>query len=443
MSADANSAFGDQVRPSRAKRGRQDSRDAQGFLQQLHDSSEGHNIPALQRDNAHLGASLSPTANAQAAPLHHTDWFEGRAGSQTAVDTLAQKLQKLINKVFSDQVTPVRLASHLSVLAVAALILFLSRVDMPNWNISLRLFPNSTLLDNGTLSDGTKSPAVSMISPHTAAIVASNESIQRAIVPFTIIHEAPKKTIQAYTVQPGDTVLGIAEKFGLQPETIQWANPNLELNPDLIRPGDQLNILPVNGVLHTVTRGDTLTSLASRFKVSVDDIVNYKDNGLSDATASLVVGSKLVIPGGTKPFAMQQVVAYSGSGAAPTSAKLGSGIFGWPVSGSITQRYWSGHRAIDIGAWIGSPVKSADSGYVAVAATGWNTGYGNFVIVDHGNGFSTLYAHLSSIYVRKGENIARGQQIGAVGTTGNSTGPHLHFEIRYHGVQRNPLSYLP
>ncbi len=117
--------------------------------------------------------------------------------------------------------------------------------------------------------------------------------------------------------------------------------------------------------------------------------------------------------------------------------------FAWPASGSVTQQFWGGHRAIDIGSWTGAPVKSADSGYVTVAGGGWNSGYGNYVVIDHGNGFVSLYAHLHSIYVRAGESVARGQQIGTLGNTGNSTGPHLHFEIRYQGVPGNPFSYLP
>ena len=112
------------------------------------------------------------------------------------------------------------------------------------------------------------------------------------------------------------------------------------------------------------------------------------------------------------------------------------------ASGSVSQQFWGGHRAVDIGSWTGAPVKASDSGYVVTAGGGWNGGYGNHVIIDHGNGFVSLYAHLNSIYVRAGENVARGQHLGSVGNTGNSTGPHLHFEIRYQGVPRNPFSYL-
>lgn len=128
----------------------------------------------------------------------------------------------------------------------------------------------------------------------------------------------------------------------------------------------------------------------------------------------------MVIPNGVKEFVNQQAVAYTG-GAAPADAKIGGGNFVWSTSGSINQRFWGGHAAIDIGAWTGAPVKAADGGYVALATAGWKPGYGNHVIIDHGNGFSTLYAHLNSIFVKPGESVAAGQQIGSVGNTGNST----------------------
>jgi murein DD-endopeptidase MepM/ murein hydrolase activator NlpD len=356
------------------------------------------------------------------------------------VESLVQRVQQQLSNALADQVMPLRLAGHLSVLVVAAVILVLSQVNVPDWTLSLRVFPNSTFLS------GTGSGGGPQATPQGSAngVVSWNESsLQRAAVPFTILHQQPAvEGIQSYTVQPGDTVLAIAGRFGLQPETIQWSNPGLEMNADLIRPGDRLNILPVDGVLHTVGSGDTLTSLATKYKVTVEDIVNYPNNGLTDVNAQLTVGKQLVIPHGTKPFVQQQAVAYTG-GAVPTSAKIGSGSFGWPASGSVNQTFWSGHPAVDIGAWTGSPVAAADGGYVAVATGGWNGGYGNHVIIDHGNGFATLYAHLNSIYVKPGENVTRGEQIGSVGNTGNSTGPHLHFEIRYQSAPRNPLNYLP
>jgi LysM repeat protein len=356
------------------------------------------------------------------------------------VESLLQRVQQQLAKTFADQVTPVRLAGHLSVLVVAALILILSQVEMPAWDITLRALPNNTILGSGQ-GGGPMAQMNALVNQQHGTSVES--SLQRAAVPFTTIRQQPApEGIQTYIVQAGDTVLGIAQKFGLAPETIQWSNPGLELNADLIRPGDPLSIPPVDGVLHTVTSGDTLTSLAEKYKVPVEDIINYKNNGLASADTQLTVGNQLIVPNGTKPLPAQPVVAYSG-GAVPSTAQIGSGNFIWPASGSINQQFWSGHAAIDIGGWTGAAVKAADGGYVAVATGGWNGGYGNHIIVDHGNGFVTLYAHLNSIFVKPGESVVAGQQIGSVGNTGNSTGPHLHFELRYQGVPRNPLSYLP
>jgi murein DD-endopeptidase MepM/ murein hydrolase activator NlpD len=145
------------------------------------------------------------------------------------------------------------------------------------------------------------------------------------------------------------------------------------------------------------------------------------------------------VPGGTKPYVPRRVTSYTGP--KPAGAQ-GTGAFVWPVSGTITQGWWWGHRAIDIGAPIGSAVLSADGGYVSFV--GWtDIGYGYLIIIDHGNGYSSYYAHLSQMYVTLGQTVNRGQVIGAVGSTGNSTGPHLHLEIRYQGREQNPLVYLP
>ena len=444
MSADANSAFGDALSGKRGRHLHQDDReDSSDLLSQNYQTTENFTASDQTLDTPRGSIRSVSTTNAQVSSLTSgTDWFQQRANTPSAFEFWFQNLQTQLTSTFADQVTPVRLASHISVLLVATVILVLSNVDIPDLNFSLRLFPNSALL--GTSSNELSSQLNTLLARSNGAFPV-NESLQRAAVPFTNVHTEPTPVvaeIQQYIVQPGDTVLGIAEKFGLNPETIQWANPGLEVNADLIRPGDPLAILPINGALHTITSGDTLNSLANEYKVTVDEIVNYPGNNLADANAPLSIAHKLIIPNGVKPFVNQQAVAYT-SGAAPANARIGGGNFLWPAAGSINQRYWGGHAGIDLGAWTGAPVKAADGGYVALATGGWNAGYGNHIIIDHGNGFVTLYAHLNSIYVKQGESVVSGQQIGSVGNTGNSTGPHLHFEIRYQGVPRNPLSYLP
>lgn len=358
-----------------------------------------------------------------------------------ALESLLHSVKSQIQRTLSDQVTPVRLAGHFSLLIVAASILLVSQIEIPNWDVSLRAFPTAAP-EGSTMAAGTTVSQVSqMLAGQSLDAPFANSSLQRAIVPFTIIPEPPQEEIQTYTVQAGDTVLAIARKFGLEPETIQWANSGLERNPDVLRVGDVLNILPLDGALHTVEAGDSLSSIAAKYKVSIEDIVNYPGNDITDPAAALVVGAQVVVPGGVKPYVPPQVFAY-GATTAPKTATRGTGAFIWPTSGSVTQRFWGGHPAIDIGSWTGAPVKAADSGHVILAQSGYNNGYGNHVIIDHGNGFVSLYAHLNSFYVRVGENVSRGQQIGTVGNTGNSTGPHLHLEIRYQGAPRNPFSYL-
>jgi len=444
MSADANSALGDALGASRSRQSHHDDRgNSQGLLPQNYQSAENFIGPGQPLDTPR-GRILSTTpSNAQVVPLvTGVDWLKHHTLAPSAFETWFQKVQTQLRSTFADQVTPVRLASHISVLVVATVVLVLSNVNVPDLNFSLRLFPNSALL--GT-NGGDLSSQLNSLLARSNGVFPANESLQRAAVPFTTVHVEPTPQtaeIKSYTVQAGDTVLGIAEKFGLKPETIQWANPGLEVNVDLIRPGDSLAILPTDGALHIVTSGDTLGSIASEFKVTVDDIVGYPGNNLADASAPLSIAMKLVIPGGVKAYSNQQAVTYT-TGATPANARIGGGNFMWPTSGSINQRFWSGHTGVDIGAWIGSGVKAADGGYVAVAQGGWNGGYGNYVVIDHGNGFVTLYGHLSSIYVKPGESVSAGEQIGAVGSTGNSTGPHLHFEIHYQGVPRDPLAYLP
>ncbi len=263
--------------------------------------------------------------------------------------------------------------------------------------------------------------------------------------PANAVQEAPRphEEVLYYNVKPGDTVLAIAEKFGLQPETLMWSNSSIEQNPDRLSIGDQLRILPVDGVLHVVTRGDTLSSIADDYETDMQAIVDYTANSIASINDALPIGKEIVVPGGAKPFAAPVVgdsAAYSVQ--RPAGALAGSGNFSWPTAGYVSQSYWGGHPAVDIAGWLGAPVSAADAGYVVLAGGGWNSGYGNYVIVDHGNGFTTLYAHMNSVFVKPGETVSKGQQVGTMGNTGNSTGPHLHFEIRYDDVPYNPSSYL-
>lgn len=350
----------------------------------------------------------------------------------------ASEIQGSVQRTLADQVTPLRLAGHLSVLVIAAVVLILSQIRLPEWELSLQATPNPTAAVANTLNSTWQS----------AAALLDDTSLRRnlvlTLVDKKVVQEAPRLDTTYYRVKAGDTVLAIAAKFGLQPETIMWSNSNIEQNPDRLSIGDELRILPVDGVLHVVKPGETLSDLADQYKVKMDAIVSYAGNGLADASAPLPIGKEIVIPGGTKPFTAMEVNADSTVYAVerPADAPAGSGNFSWPTTGYISQGFWGGHRAEDIAGSIGTAVTAADGGYVILAGGGWSGGYGNHVIIDHGNGYTTLYAHLTSIFVTPGMTVSKGQQIGTMGSTGNSTGPHLHFEIRYKGVPYNPANYL-
>jgi murein DD-endopeptidase MepM/ murein hydrolase activator NlpD len=248
-----------------------------------------------------------------------------------------------------------------------------------------------------------------------------------------------RREIVVYQVQPGDNVQSIAAAFGLQPETILWSNPSIEDLPDLLKIGQEVVILPIDGVYHEVKAGDTLESIAKLYKVDVSNITDVPWNNLTPPDYAITVGSKLIVKDGTKPFIPKVVTSYTGP--IPSGAQ-GTGQFRWPVVGYITQDFWSGHRAIDIAVPSGSPVYAADSGYVTFS--GWtDVGYGFLVRIDHGNGFETLYAHNTQLLVVAGEAVVRGQLIAYSGSTGHSTGPHVHFEVRLNGVPLNPRLYLP
>ncbi len=258
----------------------------------------------------------------------------------------------------------------------------------------------------------------------------------------TQVSDKVRDKVLQYTVLPGDTVSGIADKFGISIDTVRWAN-NLTSTGD-IKPGQQLDILPVTGIVHKVTRGETIYSIAKTYDANPQAIVDFPFNTFADnETFALSVGQDLIVPDGKMPNVIpwsptayvQQVTPNAGTVSA-------TGQFVWPISGIITQRFSWYHPAVDIATAFGTPVIAADSGRVIVAGWPDNSGYGNRVMIDHGNGFVTLYAHLSKILVTVGQTVNRGDRIGLEGSTGRSTGPHLHFEIRKGGVHLDPLTML-
>ncbi|HIE38320.1 MAG TPA: M23 family metallopeptidase [Anaerolineae bacterium] len=332
-----------------------------------------------------------------------------------------------------------RTSAHVAVIAVACVALALSSVRWPA--LAARPLPSVPEIFAQQTTPETSEDAL-------AEVLANNGQppqpdswgpVTRRVDPHTIIPDRPRLDVITYTVQLGDTVQAIAARFGVDPTTVLWANPAVEDAPDLLRIGQEIIILPIDGVYHTVAEGDTLESIAEKYKVDVEEIASCEYNHLEPPDFAIEPGMKLIVPGGEKPWVPRVVTSYTGP--IPEGAR-GTGLFQWPVLGYITQGYWYGHRAIDLGVPVGTAVRAADGGFVSFA--GWtDIGYGYLVVIDHANGFATYYAHLSNFYVTAGQAVERGQVIAATGNTGWSTGPHLHFEIRYNGVQQTPRAYLP
>jgi len=284
------------------------------------------------------------------------------------------------------------------------------------------------------------------------------DAITRETNPRTTIPSRARTDPVKYTIQKGDSIFGIANEFKIKPESILWSNYSL-LNddPHMISVGMELEIPPTDGIYYEWKENDTLDKVAGTFKANARDILEWPGNKLDISNPVIEPGTLIMIPGGSREFKQWVVpVAYapksgvnkgiSGPGGCELSAggPVGSGSFVWPavqhfLSGND---YWSGHLGIDIAAGEGAPVYAADSGVVAYAGP-IGGGYGNLVQIDHQNGYSSLYAHLSQINVRCGQGVSQGQLIAFAGSTGNSTGAHLHFEIRYLGGFINPWYVLP
>lgn len=251
-----------------------------------------------------------------------------------------------------------------------------------------------------------------------------------------------RDSVIEYVVESGDTVSTIADKFGISTDTIRWENDLPSVNS--IKPGQKLRILPVTGVLHKVARGETIYSIAKKYEANAQAIVDFPFNTFMDnETFALAVGQELIVPDGKEPnVVLWSPSLYVAQRTPDAGVVAGTGSFAWPMSGIITQRFGWYHKGVDIATAFGTPILAADSGKVIVAGWPDNSGYGNRVMIDHGNGYTTLYGHMSKIYVVAGQYVNRGATLGLEGSTGRSTGPHLHFEIRVSGGFRDPLSLL-
>lgn len=307
-------------------------------------------------------------------------------------------------------------------------------------------------------------PAENIPMPNLVAGLPMN-AVMRVANLDTTVPEGVRQFPIKYTVVEGDTMFGIAKNFGIDPETILWANYDYFYDDPTIPlvPGWRLTIPPTDGVYYEWKEGDTLEKIAQKYstwyyKVDVEDIITWPGNGLdiNNPESNLLVDKNVMIPGGEKlvswivpvDFAPRsgatKTIAGIGGCPVPEGGPIGSGSFIWPGGAHYLSGFdfSSSHLGIDIAAGVGTPIYAADSGTVVYA--GWNdSGYGNLVAIDHNNGYKTIYAHLDSIGVRCGDQVYQGDFIGFSGSTGKSTGGHLHFEIRYFSQYVNPWQVLP
>ncbi|MBE0682542.1 MAG: M23 family metallopeptidase [Anaerolineales bacterium] len=280
-------------------------------------------------------------------------------------------------------------------------------------------------------------------------------SILRKLQLITNIPERPRYGPTIYRVSRGDAMLSIAEEFKLKSESILYVNTQLEDNPHNLKPGMELTIPPVDGLYYEWKDSDTFESVAEKFDAIADDIINFPGNDIDLTDPKVEPGTLVMIPGGARDLrAWEQDLqtagrgANTGTGGANATNSCGGGPvasgFGWPAnSHNITGNgYGPGHLGIDIEAAEGDPVYAAGTGIVTMAQGGWNYGYGNVVQIDHGNGYVTVYAHLSAINVSQCTPVGQGTVVGAAGNTGNSFGAHLHFEVRIGGSNINPYDIV-
>ena len=299
-----------------------------------------------------------------------------------------------------------RIGPHLTLLAIVLLAVALGGIGRP---AALERTPNLPL---------DQPPRAATDNP------ADLQTLPEVQVREEVVDSQSSGEMQAYVVQPGDTVSAIAARHYMEQWPLLWTN---ELEQDqTIRPGDTLRIPPVPGAGRMVQVGDTLESIAKKFDVDPAVIVAFPANKLQPG-ADLVVGTYVFVPGGRLPIP-------------ELTPGMATGRLRWPARGRISDRYRPGHPGLDIAANHGVPIYAADGGVVRSA--GWNGNYGNQVVINHRNGFVTSYSHLSSFGVGAGQLVAKGSVIGYNGSTGYSTGPHLHFEVIRNGYYVDPLKFL-
>ncbi|MBC7876036.1 MAG: peptidoglycan DD-metalloendopeptidase family protein [Anaerolineales bacterium] len=303
-----------------------------------------------------------------------------------------------------------------------------------------------------TDTSGTGQPQTGEPVNGSAAIGIS--SILRELQLKTNIPERPRYESVLYRVSRGDAMMGIADDFKIKYETILYVNKQLDDNPHSLKPGMELLIPPMDGLYYEWKDGDTFETVAEKFYADADDILTFPGNKVDLTDPKIEPGTLVMIPGGSRELRnwaadLQTQGRGTGTGTSEIGGNacgggpVGSGL-GWPADDHTLSGnpYGPGHLGIDISAPEGSSVYAAGTGVVTMAQGGYNYGYGNVIQIDHGNGFVTVYAHLSQINVGPCQAVGQGTLIGLSGNTGNSFGAHLHFEIRSGGTNVNPYEIV-
>lgn len=370
-------------------------------------------------------------------------------------------VRRILPPGFAD--ASLRIGTHLLSIAFVLLVVWVMREHI------LKAPINSSTRQSAQAA-ALPSPTPTEVLPDLPQFKAGGTSFEKGIPRLALMHTTiptrPRTEVITYIVQPGDTVFGIAEKFGLKPETILWGNYYvLADNPHALTPGQELNIMPSDGVYHKWSAGEGLNGVAAGYNVKPEDIINFPGNHLNVETLgdwsnpNIEPGTFLFIPGGTRQFVTWSapritrdnpgVAKWIGPGACGTilDGYVGTGSFIWPSARHYLSGYdyspSTNHFGIDIDGDLGEPLWAADSGVVVYA--GWNNfGYGNMVVIDHGNGWQTLYAHMEYIGVFCGQSVLQGGILGTIGSTGKSSGPHIHFEMLHDTYGKvNPWDFLP
>jgi hypothetical protein len=328
--------------------------------------------------------------------------------------------------------------------------------------------PEISRSDRAVLAAANPTPTPAPETPRLPVFSGPTDHLQfgipRLASLYTTVPTRPRAHVITYTVEAGDSVFGIAEKFSLKPETIMWANTTVLLdNPHRLQVGQVVNIMPTNGTYHKWSAGENLVKVAEFYEVVAQAVIEWAGNPFDIFETNIEhpdisPGTMLIIPGGRRemvdygppriPRDNPAIARTYGPGhcGVLTDGLIGDGIFMWPAPEHHLSGYdfspETNHNGIDIAGDTGDSIWAIDEGVVVYA--GWSySGYGNLVVIDHGNDWQSLYAHLDTIYVGCGESVYQGASIATMGNTGNSSGSHLHLELLFGTAKVNPWNFLP